>query len=212
MSGATGPPPPGLEIKKASYGYVPDNMIDVTTQTKTLVHDGALNFTVSANAFGIQNPSPGTKNTFNVLLSVNGGPPMNLDKSDGELFQFSAPDVKNKKEHNHPAVLAMSLFYFALALLGAYITYSSYRLLSEGMGISWLGYLIGGLLLGFFLTLGSSGGLGIFGLLVSSPIYFLIIPGLVFAIVCYNYIMYQKDGVDFSYALKAIKNVTPEIE
>jgi hypothetical protein len=212
MSGATGPPTPSLEVKQASYVYSQNNMTDITAQTKNLVKDGNLNLTVGANAFGIQNPSPGTKNTFSVLLSVNGGSPMNFEKEDGQVFDFKAPSLKDKEEKNHASVLGMSIYYFFLALVGMYIVYSSFRLFSEGMQISWLGYAVGGLLLSFFLALAASGKAGIFGLLVSSPMYLMYIPMIVFVVVCYNYIMYQTDGINFSYAkaAEAIKNA-PEI-
>jgi hypothetical protein len=198
MSGNSDETIVGLSVKKAMYGVEP-SWTDVTKETSSLIQDGNLNFTVSPQAFGIIDPAPGVKKTFQGLISINGGKPSLLTKDDGEVFDLSAPTLNNKDKPNHPGILASILFYFLVSILGVYFSYSSYRLVVEGLGWSSLwGYLFATIILGGFISFGAADvRLGVLGLLFSTPSLIFLLLLFVFLILCYDL-----NYIDFSYLNK----------
>jgi hypothetical protein len=196
MSGATGTIE-GLTVKQAMYGVGPSSWTDVTSQTQSLIQDGNLNFTVSSQAFGIIDPAPGVKKTFQGLISINGGKPSLLTKDDTEVFDLSAPTLDKKEKPNHPGIIASIIFYFLVSLIGVYFAYSSYRLVDEGFGWkgSIWGILFAAMILGGFVSFGAADvQYGVLGLLFSTPSLIFSLLMVVFLVLCYDL-----NFIDFSY-------------
>jgi len=186
----------GLIVKQAMYGVGPSSWTDVTKQTQSLIQDGNLNFTVSPQAFGIIDPAPGVKKTFQSLISINGGKPTNLSKDDGEVFDLSAPTLDIKKP-NHPGIFATILFYFLVSLAGVYFAYSSYRLVDEGFGWkgSIWGILLGTMIFAGFVSFGAADvQYGVLGLIFSIPSLIFSLLFIVFLVLCYDL-----NFINFSY-------------
>jgi len=196
----------GLLVKQATYGVGPSSWTDVTTQTTSLIQDGNLNFTVSPQAFGIIDPAPGVKKTFQALISINGGKPSLLTKDDTEVFDLTAPTIDKKEKANHPAVLGAIIFYFLVSLTGVYFSYSAFKLGSEGLKSSIVGYVLATIILGAFISFAATDvRLGAIGLLFSIPTLIFSMILLVFLLLCYNL-----EYIDFSYLKEAtLKNVEP---
>ena len=194
MSGATGPIE-GLTVKQAMYGVGPSSWTDVTSQTQSLIQDGNLNFTVSAQAFGIIDPAPGVKKTFQGLISINGGKPSLLTKDDTEVFDLSAPTLEKKEQPNHLSVVGTSIFYFLASVLGVYFAYSAFLLGEKGVNSYLFGIILGTIILGAYVSFGAADvGLGIFGLLISTPSLIFSLLFVVFVVLCYDL-----NFIDFSY-------------
>jgi len=88
---------PGLKIIKATYG-TPEHLEDVTKVVEKLVSDkGELSFNINPNAFGILDPAPGIKKTFQANISINGGNPTLMTKDDGEQFTVNVPNLSAPK-------------------------------------------------------------------------------------------------------------------
>jgi hypothetical protein len=196
----------GLTVKQAMYGASPSSWTDVTKQTQALVQDGNLNFTVSPQAFGIIDPAPGVKKTFQSLITINAGKPTNFSKDDGEVFNLSAP--ADEKKPNHPGIFATILFYFLVSLTGVYFAYSSYRLVDEGFGWkgSIWGILLATMIFAGFVSFGAADvQYGVLGLLFSTPSLIFSLIFLVFLVLCYDL-----NFINFSY-LKNIQAQAPTI-
>lgn len=171
---------PGLKILKASYG-TGTTWADVTSQVERSIQDDNLNFTVSSQTFGILDPAPGVKKTFQAQVSINGGKPTLLTKEDGEIFDITVKSKQDKK--NHPGIFATSLFYFLISMMALFFAYSGYKFGALGLGKTWLGYLIGVIILATFISFGAADlSTGVFGLLFSTPFLAGLLPLLVFLI------------------------------
>jgi len=192
----------GIEVKQASYG-ANGAFTDVTKEVQGLVQNGTLNFTVSAQTFGVLDPAPGVVKTFQTLISINGGKTNTLSKNDGEVFVLNAPEVEVDVEQPSAGVtFGMGLFYFILALMGSYFALSAYKLGIYGFKSKLIGYLVGAIIFGSFVTLGLSGAAGgVIGLLIATPPLIAILPLTVFV-----YSLYDPAGIDFNYP-DQIKNV-----
>jgi hypothetical protein len=185
----------GLQVLQASYGVFPSNTIDVTKETQALVKDGNLNFTVSPQAFGIIDPAPGVKKTFQASISINDGKPTILMKDDGEVFDLSAPTINKKEKPNHAGALGTSIFYFLISVIGVYFSFSAYKLGVNGLKSQILGLILGTIVLGGFVSFGAADvGVGIIGLLFSTPLLISSLLLIVFLILCYDL-----NYIDFSY-------------
>lgn len=185
----------GLQVLQASYGVFPSNTIDVTKETQALIKDGNLNFVVSPQAFGIIDPAPGTKKTFQASVSINNGKPSILIKDDGEVFDLTAPTLDKKQKPNHAGALGTSIFYFLIALIGVYFSFSAYKLGVDGLKSQILGLILGTFVLGGFISFGAADvGVGILGLLFSTPFLISSLLFIVFALLCYDL-----NFIDFSY-------------
>jgi len=192
----------GLQVLQASYGVFPSNTVDVTKQTQALTKDGNLNFTVSPQAFGIIDPAPGVKKTFQASVSINNGKPTILIKDDGEIFDLTAPTLDKKQKPNHVGALGTSLFYFLVSVLGVYFSYSAYKLGVDGLKSQILGVILGTIVLGGFVSFGAADvGIGILGLLFSTPFLISTLLLIVFLILCYD-----PNWIDFSY-LRPVESV-----
>ena len=89
-----------LKVIKATYG-TSEHLEDVTKVIEKLVSaKGELSFNVNPNTFGILDPAPGIKKTFQANISINGGSPTLLTKDDGEQFVVNAPDPNPAKPDN----------------------------------------------------------------------------------------------------------------
>ena len=199
MSG-TDEPVVGLLVKQAMYGVGPSSLTDVTSQTESLIRDGNLNFTVSAQAFGIIDPAPGVKKTFQGLISINGGRPSLLTKDDGEVFDLTAPTINKKEKPNHAGTLGTSIFYFLISVIGAYFSFSAYKLGVEGLKSQLVGIILGTIVLGGFVSFGAADvGVGIIGLLFSTPFLVSTLLMIVFLLLCYDL-----NFIDFSYLNPAV--------
>jgi hypothetical protein len=211
MSGATGATETdgtvvGLLVKQAMYGVGPSSWTDVTTQTTSLIQDGNLNFTVSPQAFGIIDPAPGVKKTFQGLISINGGKPSLLTKDDSEVFDLSAPTLDKKEKPNHLKAVESVIFYFLVCLAGGYFSYSAYVLGTEGFKSKIAGYILGALVFGGFASFAANDvEYGVFGLIFSTPKLLFLLFFIVFVALCYDI-----NYIDFSY-LQKISDIQPSI-
>lgn len=192
--------PKGLEVVQASYG-TGSTFTDVTTEVQTLVKNGDLNFTVSAQSLGILDPAPGVTKTFQAKVIINGGLPTILTKNDGEQFTISAPTVKNTKTPtNHAFKMLNVVFYFLVSLCGAYFGYSAYLLGTNGFGSSIVGYILGAFIGGSFIAFSAASiGTGITGLIFATPSIIVMIPAIIFF-----YSLYSPDGLNLNYPIKNV--------
>ena len=194
----------GLQINKASYGVAPSSLVDVTAETAALIKDGNVNFTVSPQAFGVLDPAPGVKKTFQGSFVINNGRPTILTKDDGEVFDLTAPTLDKKEKPNHAGIFGTIIFYFLIYLCGAYFSYSAYRLVNEGIGPSYqiFGIFLGLMIFGTFVSFGAADvQYGILGLIISLPSLIFSFLFLVFLMLCYDL-----NFIDFSYLAPQIKN------
>jgi hypothetical protein len=177
----------GLKILKASYG-TGTTWTDVTKEVQPLLQDDNLNFTVGSSTFGVLDPAPGVKKTFQAKISINGGKPTILTKDDGEIFDITAPTLNKKEKPNHPGIFATSLFYFLISMMALFFSYSGYKFGAYGLQRPWIGYLIGALILATFVSFGAADlSTGIFGILISTPFLSGLLPLLVFLITFITY-------------------------
>jgi hypothetical protein len=119
----------GLTIIKATYG-VQSALQDVTTEVQSLVNDGELNFTVSAQSLGVLDPAPGVTKTFQMQYKINGGNISLYSKDDGGQVVLSVPTVTSKSSAAEDGKKAPSftgiVWYFICGLFVAFFTVSSY--------------------------------------------------------------------------------------
>jgi len=190
----------GLEVVQATYG-AGTTFTDVTTEVQAMVKDGDLNFTVSPQSLGIIDPAPGVIKTFQAKVILNGGQPTILSKNDSEQFAISAPAVPDKaKPTNHASKLGIAIWYFIVGICATYFGYSSYLLGLMGFESKILGYILGAVVGGAFLLIGSAEvGLGIFAFILTLPNFMLLIALFVFL-----YSLYNPVGINFNYPIKKI--------
>jgi len=138
----TAKPPKGLEILEASYG-AQGATEDVTKQTQKLVKNGELHFTVGAQSFGILDPAPGVKKTFQANVSINGGSPTLFIKDDGEQVVVNAPTVQPEEPRKSPGGQTLSVFWYILvSLIGTFFICCSYYFGTYGLGSPILGAML----------------------------------------------------------------------
>lgn len=124
---------PGLEVLKASYG-VQGTFTDVTEETKKLIKDGTLSFTVSPQTLGILDPAPGVKKTYQVNVSLNGAAPTQFTKDDGEQLVINAPTVTSDEEKDSPGEQVVNVVFYTLAsIAGTYFAWSFYSFGTKGL-------------------------------------------------------------------------------
>jgi hypothetical protein len=200
--------PVGLEVLQASYGAQGATQ-DVTKETKKLIRDGSLSFTVGAQSFGILDPAPGVKKTFQANVSINGAPPTLFTKDDGEQMVVNAPTVKTDDAPKSfgDQLLAVS-WYFAVALIGSFFVGCSYSFGTRGLKSSILGWIFA--IIVTILTIGlgiSNAKSGIFGL-----IGFVIGISMFQAGVVYFISTYDPNLIDYSYAKKQVEQVAQTVQ
>ena len=190
----------GIEIIKASYGVTP-NFTDVTDETKGLLKDGELNFTVSAQELGILDPAPGVTKTYQVQFKTNGGRPQTLVFDDGKVVLLSAPPVDEPPApFNASYELYGMMWFFGLSVCTSFFGYSAFQLGKYGFGNEIVGYLLAILAGGSFVSFGASEvGTGILTFIFTSPLLLSIIPLTVFA-----YSLYDPAGINFTYPIKNV--------
>jgi hypothetical protein len=157
----------GLEVLKASYG-TSQQMTDVTKEVKKLVRDdGSLSFNVNANSFGVLDPAPGVKKTFQANISINGGNPTLMIKEDGEQFAVNIPDpTPPKQEDTTGGAISKILWYVLTALIGTYFAISYYIFGTSVVGSSILGIILAVIMASSTLTFAlSSSSLGVAALI-----------------------------------------------
>lgn len=144
MSGGNGT---GLNVTKASYG-ITGNFTDVTKEVQSMVQDGSIDFTVSAQNLGILDPAPGVTKTFQIQYTINGGTSTLLQKNDGDQITISAPPDTSKP--TAPASGVAKVFGYVHLALGIFLViflaamgYFTGKLLAPGgLGIA-VGILLG---------------------------------------------------------------------
>ena len=83
----------GLVINKALYGNGTTE-VDVTSAVSKKVKDGVLNFTVSPDVFGVDDPAPGQMKTLDIVYTINKGNKNEMMKKDNELVFIDAPSAR----------------------------------------------------------------------------------------------------------------------
>jgi hypothetical protein len=194
-------PPKGLEILQASYGTQGATQ-DVTKETQKLIKDGSLSFTVGAQSFGILDPAPGVKKTFQANVSLNGAPATLFTKDDGEQMVINAPTVKSEDAPKSPGSQVLGVFwYFLVALIGTFFVFCSYYFGAYGLKSSILGWIFAGVVAIVTITFGVSestaGPLGLFVFILGVASFQ---ASLVFIICLFN-----PDWIDFSWSKKVIE-------
>jgi hypothetical protein len=194
-------PPKGLEILQASYGTQGATQ-DVTKETQKLIRDGSLSFTVGAQSFGILDPAPGVKKTFQANVSLNGAPATLFTKDDGEQMVINAPTVKSEDAPKSPGSQVLGVFwYFLVALIGTFFVFCSYYFGAYGLKSSILGWIFAGVVAIVTITFGVSestaGPLGLFVFILGVASFQ---ASLVFIICLFN-----PDWIDFSWSKKVIE-------
>jgi hypothetical protein len=194
-------PPKGLEILQASYGTQGATQ-DVTKETQKLIKDGSLSFTVGAQSFGILDPAPGVKKTFQANVSLNGAPATLFTKDDGEQMVINAPTVKSEDAPKSPGSQVLGVFwYFLVALIGTFFVCCSYYFGAYGLKSSILGWIFAGVVAIVTITFGVSestaGPLGLFVFILGVASFQ---ASLVFIICLFN-----PDWIDFSWSKKVIE-------
>lgn len=160
-----------MEILKATYG-TQGAIQDVTKETKTLVRDGQLNFTVSPAAFGILDPAPGVSKVFQANISINKGNPTSFMKNDGEQVAINVPDLeKDSKDVSFGAQASRVIWYGLIALIGTYFTISAYKFGANGLNLPIVGIIAAAVVFCITANLAISetavGPAGLFGLVIS---------------------------------------------
>lgn len=180
--------PRGLKVIKATYGTA-EHLEDVTKVVEKLVSDkGALSFNINPNAFGILDPAPGIKKTFQANISINGGNPMLMTKEDGEQFIVNVPDPNPLKTDNTAGgAIKQILWYSLVSLIGTYFAVSYYIVGANLIGSSIVGIILGLLMASSTITFAlTSSSLGVAGLLPFFLGSFIIQLLLVFAVSLYD--------------------------
>jgi hypothetical protein len=201
-------PPKGLEILQASYG-AQGATEDVTKQTQKLVQNGELHFTVGAQAFGILDPAPGVKKTFQANVSINGGSPTLFIKDDGEQIVINAPTVKSPEPIKSPGGQVLSvIWYILVALVGTFFICCSYYFGTYGMGSP-----IVGIIIAMFVTVttvafgvGNSAA-GPFGLL-----FFILAVASIQLTTVFIVSVISPNYIDFSWAKKVAEPVVQAVQ
>jgi hypothetical protein len=83
----------GLVINKALYGNGTTE-VDVTSAVSKKVKDGVLNFTVSPDVFGVDDPAPGQMKTLDIVYTINKGNKNEMMKKDNDLVFIDAPSAR----------------------------------------------------------------------------------------------------------------------
>jgi len=200
-------PPKGLEIVKASYG-VQGAFTDVTEQTKKLVKDGTLSFTVSPQTLGVLDPAPGVKKTYQVNVSINGAAPTNLTKDDGEQIVVNAPTVAKEDKKDTPGGQIMNVVFYTLASIsGAYFAVSFYNFATNGLKFWILGVLgalsIVSATIAFSIAGSSFSGAGLLAFVTSI--------GLLQFWVVYLIELVSPNYINFDYAKKVVEPVVQTV-
>jgi hypothetical protein len=138
MASAITGTPKGLEIVQAFYGtYGTGNVADVTKETQKLVKkDRKIDIIINAQTFGIMDPAPGVKKTFQAQYKLNGGQvTITPVIKEGEVFFIDSP--KNSEVEDNSGQLGnqfmTTIFYIMAAYIGAYLIFSSYKFGSKGL-------------------------------------------------------------------------------
>jgi hypothetical protein len=108
----------GLTILKASYGTT-GNFTDVSKEVQSMVQDGTIDFTVSAQNLGILDPAPGVQKTFQMQYTINGGTATLMQKNDGDQVSISAPPDTSS---SGPVSAATSLFGYVHLAFGIFLS------------------------------------------------------------------------------------------
>ena len=178
----------GLKVIKATYG-TPEHLEDVTKVVEKLVSDkGELSFNVGPNAFGILDPAPGIKKTFQANISINGGDPTLMTKDDGEQFVVNAPDPNPSKPDNTAGgAISQILWYSLVSLIGTYFAVSYYIVGANLIGSSIIGVILALLMASSTVTFAlTSSSLGVAGLIPFFLGSFIVQVLVVFAISLYD--------------------------
>lgn len=152
----------GLNITKASYG-ITGNFTDVSKEVQSMVQDGTIDFTVSAQNLGILDPAPGVSKTLQVQYTINGGTSTLMQKNDGDQVTISAPPDSTKP--TAPVTGAAKLFGYVHLALGIFLA----------IFLAAMGYYTGKLIApgGFGIALGVAlAVVSIFGL--GMPLFFIV--------------------------------------
>jgi hypothetical protein len=194
-------PPKGLEILQASYGAQGATQ-DVTKETQKLIKNGSLSFTVGAQSFGILDPAPGVKKTFQANVSLNGAPATLFTKDDGEQMVVNAPTVKPEDAPKSPGSQVLGVFwYFLVSLIGTFFIFCSYYFGAYGLKSPVLGWIFAGVVTIATIAFGiSESKFGPIGLLV-----FVIGVASFQASMVFIISLFSPDWIDFSWSKKVIK-------
>lgn len=160
-----------LKVIKATYG-TSEHLEDVTKVVEKLVSaKGELSFNVNPNTFGILDPAPGIKKTFQANISINDGSPTLLTKDDGEQFVVNAPDPNPTTSDNSVGgAVNQILWYTLVSLIGTYFTVSYYIFGTYMIGSSIIGSILALLMASTTVTFAfTSSSLGVAGLI---PFFF----------------------------------------
>jgi hypothetical protein len=179
---------PGLKIIKATYG-TPEHLEDVTKVVEKLVSDkGELSFNVGPNAFGILDPAPGIKKTFQANISINDGNPTLMTKDDGEQFTVNVPNPSAPKpDDSAGGAVNQILWYTLVSLIGTYFAVSYYIVGANLIGSSIIGVILALLMASSTVTFAlTSSSLGVAALIPFFLGSFIIQVMLVFAVSLYD--------------------------
>ena len=196
-------PPKGLEVLQASYG-AQGATEDVTKQTQKLIQNGELHFTVGAQAFGILDPAPGVKKTFQANVSINGGSPTLFIKDDGEQVVVNAPTVQPTEPKKSPGGQALSVVWYVLvALIGTFFICCSYYFGAYGLGSPILGSILSMFVAVTTLAFGvGNSAAGPFGLLV----FVLAVASIQLSVV-FMITLVAPNYIDFTWAQKVAEPI-----
>lgn len=156
-----------LKVIKATYG-TSEHLEDVTKVVEKLVSaKGELSFNVNPNTFGILDPAPGIKKTFQANISINDGSPTLLTKDDGEQFVVNAPNPNPTTSDNSVGgAISQILWYTLVSLIGTYFAVSYYIVGANLIGSSIVGVILALLMASSTITFAfSSSSLGVAGLI-----------------------------------------------
>ena len=177
-----------LKVIKATYG-TSEHLEDVTKVVEKLVSaKGELSFNVNPNTFGILDPAPGIKKTFQANISINDGSPTLLTKDDGEQFVVNAPDPNPTTSDNSVGgAISQILWYTLVSLIGTYFAVSYYIVGANLIGSSIVGVILALLMASSTITFAfSSSSLGVAGLIPFFLGSFIIQLLIVFAVSLYD--------------------------
>ena len=179
---------PGLKIIKATYG-TPEHLEDVTKVVEKLVSDkGELSFNINPNAFGILDPAPGIKKTFQANISINDGNPTLMTKDDGEQFTVNVPNPSAPKpDDSAGGAINQILWYTLVSLIGTYFAVSYYIVGANLIGSSIIGVILALLMASSTITFAlTSSSIGVAGLIPFFLGSFIIQVILVFTVSLYD--------------------------
>lgn len=196
-------PPKGLEILQASYGAQGATQ-DVTKEVQKLINNGSLSFTVGAQSFGILDPAPGVKKTFQANISLNGAPATLFTKDDGEQMVVNAPTINPSDAPKSPGNQVLGVFwYFLVSLIGSFFVFCAYYFGTYGLKSSTVGLVFAGIVtvatIAFGVAESAAGPIGLF--------VFVLGVGLFQATAVFLVCLFNPDWIDFSYAKKQVEQV-----